>query len=381
MRGPADLLAWRSEFPAVERTVFLGSHTLAPASARTRAAIERFMQAWETKASAERVWFEDIIPEMRRAQELYAEIIGAAPDEVALSPSVTTALGSLATSLDVGGERNEIVLSRREFPTDQLAWLAQEKRGAKVVWVDGSDAEAYIEAIGSRTAAVSASRVSYIDATITDVTSIAAAARAAGALFVVDDFHGSGTVPIDVRAIGCDALVCGPYKFMLGSSNVGFLYARPEVSKRLEPGITGWFAQKDFWAFDGTAIEWPDTAARFSLGSPAAMSIFVATAGLSIILDVGVGRIRERSLELTSYLIDRADEAELLVRTPRERDRRGGLVSIEVPDSKKVLEALLERGVIVDERHGALRVCPHFFNSEDDIDALFAALRDLGVIG
>ncbi|MGH2830499.1 MAG: aminotransferase class V-fold PLP-dependent enzyme, partial [Actinomycetota bacterium] len=296
MRGPADLLAWRIEFPAVQRTVFLGSHTLAPASTRTRAAVERFLTAWETKASAERVWFDDAIPEMRRLEGLYARLIGADPAEVALSPSVTTALSSLGTSLDYA-TRNEVVLSRREFPTDQLAWTAMRNRGARIRWVEGSEATDYAAAIGGRTAAVSASRVSYLDAAITDAAAICAEARGAGALSVIDDFHGSGCVPIDVKAIGCDALVCGPYKYLLGSSNVAFVYVRGDVAPRLEPGITGWFAQRNFWAFDGTRIDWPDSAQRFTLGTPAVMSVYMAAAGLEIILEVGIERIRERSLE------------------------------------------------------------------------------------
>lgn len=358
--------------------MFLGSHTLAPASGRTRAAIGRFLDAWESKASAERVWFEDIIPEMRRVEALYARVIGADPDEVALSASVTTAVASLASCMDFSAGRDEVVVSRREFPTDSLGWLAQERRGARIMWIDGSDAADYASAIGERTAVVHASRVSYLDAAVTDATAIARAAKAAGALSVVDDFHGSGIVPIDVHAAGCDALVCGPYKYLLGSSNVGFLYVRRDVGARLEPSITGWFAQRDFFAFDGSRIDHPDSAQRFALGTPAAMSVFAAGAGLDIVLEVGVERIRARSLELTRYAIERADAAGFIVRTPREDHRRGGLVAIEVDESKTVLDALLERRVIVDERHGALRVCPHFFSSEDDIDALFDALAALG---
>ncbi|MHB8512555.1 MAG: aminotransferase class V-fold PLP-dependent enzyme [Actinomycetota bacterium] len=379
MRGPADLLAWRDQFPAVGKTVFLGSHTLAPASKRSRDHVNRFMDAWEQKASAEAVWFEDIIPEMRTAESQYALLIGARPEQIVLSPSVTTAIASIASTQSFDGARNEVVLSRREFPTDMLVWLACERRGAKVRWVEGSEAEDYAAAIGSKTAAVSASRVSYLDGAVTDAKAITDAAHAAGAICIIDDFHGSGCVPVDVKQIGCDAMVAGPYKYMLGSSNVGFLYVSPEFSARVEPSITGWFAQCDFFAFDGSSIDHPETAQRFALGTPAALSVFLATAGLSIILEVGVDRIRARSLELTQYVIDCADDAELPVRTPREPGKRGGLVAIEVPESKKVLEELLGKGVVVDERHGALRVCPHFFSSEDDIDAMFEALRVLGV--
>lgn len=381
LRGPADLLAWRDEFPAVGRTTFLGTHTLAPLGHRARAAVDRFLDAWQEKASAERLWFEDIIPEMRHLEALYARIIGADPDEVALTPSISTGLSSLQSCVAFSGDRRQVVLSRDEFPADSLVWLAAEARGAEVVWVEGRSPEGFLAAVGERTAVVSASRVSYLDGAVLDVDALAAGCRDAGALLVVDDYHGSGVVPLDVHATGCDALVGGPLKYLLGGPGVAFLYARRSRIPDLRPTVTGWFAQSDFFAFDGSAIDWPPTAQRFALGTPAPASIFAAAAGLEIVLEVGVERIRARVLELTDHLVACAGAAGLVVRTPVAHAERGGLVSIEVPGSKDVLHALLAEGVIVDERHGALRVAPHFFSSEDDIDVLFAALERLGVTG
>jgi selenocysteine lyase/cysteine desulfurase len=379
LRGPSDLLAWRAEFPAVERTTFLGTHTLGPASRRGRAAAEHFLDVWGSKASAETVWFEDIIPEMRRLESLYAHLIGADDDEIALTPSVTTGLASLASCLDFSGARNEIVISRNEFPTDQLVWQAAARRGGRVVWVEGREAPDFAAAMTNKTAVAEASRVSYLDGLMMDAHGFVEAAQAAGAFSIIDDFHGSGVVPLDVHDLGCDALVCGPYKYLLGTAGIAFVYVRHGLIASLEPSITGWFAQRDFFAFDGTRLDPPDTAQRLALGTPSGLSVFVAAAGLEIIHEVGVERIRQRSLELTQYTIERAATAGLTVRTPSQAARRGALVAIEVPDSKEVLSKLLAQRIIVDERHGALRVCPGFYSSEDDIDALFEGLFALGV--
>lgn len=378
MRGPADLLRWRHEFPAVQNRVFLGAHTLAPLSRRARAAIDRFLDVWETKASAERVWFEDVIPEMRRLESLYARVIGADDDEVALTPSISTGLSSLASCIDFSA-RDEIVISRQEFPTDCHVWLAQERRGGRVVWIDGKDEQAYASALTPQTAVVSASRVSYLDGAMLDPVALGDACGAAGAFYVIDDYHGSGVVPLDVHATGAHALVGGPLKYLLGGPGVAFVYVRRDVAPTLRPTVTGWFSQRDFFAFDSSAVDWPDNAQRLALGTPSPQSIFAAAAGLDIILEVGIDRIRARTLELTGYLIDRATDAGFVVRTPRDPARRGAVVTFEVPDSKKVLEELLDRGVIVDERHGALRVCPYFYSSEDDVDALFTALDRISV--
>jgi kynureninase len=375
MRGPADLLAYRDEFPATKNKVFLGSHTLSPLSRRARGAVERFLDIWEQKASAERVWFEDFIPEMRRVEALYAGLIGADPDEVCLVPSVSNALSSLASCFDFGAERNEIVISSDEFPTDCVVWMAQERRGAKVVRVGGRDVPDYEAAMNERTAVVSASRVSYLDGAMLDPHDLGRAATEHDVFAVIDDFHGSGVVPLDVHATQAHALVCGALKYLLGGPGVAFLYVRADVSPTLEPTATGWFAQDDFFAFDNSKLARAPTAQRFAMGTPAPAAIYAAGAGLEIVHEVGVERIRERTLELTGYLIDAATDAGLRVRTPRDPERRGAVVSFEVPDAKHVLERLLANGVIVDERHGAIRACPHFFSSEDDIDALLATLR------
>jgi kynureninase len=375
MRGPADLLAYRDEFPATKDKVFLGSHTLSPLSGRARAAVERFLDIWEQKASAELVWFEDFIPEMRRVEALYAGLIGADPDEVCLVPSVSNALSSLASCFDFGAARNEIVISNDEFPTDCVVWMAQERRGARVVRVDGRDAPDYEAAMNGRTAVVSASRVSYLDGAMLDPHELGRACAAHDAFYVIDDFHGSGVVPLAVHDTQAHALVCGALKYLLGGPGLAFLYVRADISQTLEPTATGWFAQDDFFAFDNSKLDRATTAQRFAMGTPAPAAIYAAGAGLEIVHEVGVERIRERTLELTGYLIDAATDAGYDVRTSREPERRGAVVSFEVPDSKHILERLLSEGVVVDERHGAIRACPHFFSSEDDIDALLSALR------
>jgi selenocysteine lyase/cysteine desulfurase len=377
MRGPADLLAWRDEFPALTTTTFLGAHTLGPVSRRVRAAIDRFLDAWERKPSAEELWFDDIIPEMRRLEGLYARAIGADADEVALTPSVSTGLSSLASCLDFT-ERDEIVVSRQEFPTDCHVWIAQAPRGGKVTWIDGKDERAYAEAVNDRTAVVSASRVSYLDGEMLDPVELARRCRAAGAFCVLDDYHGAGVVPLDVHTVGNEALVGGPLKYLLGGPGVAFVYVRRDVAPALNPTITGWFSQRDFFAFDGSRVEWPESAQRLAIGTPSPTAVFAAAAGLDLIHEVGIERIRERTVELTGYLIDRAEEGGYRVRTPRDPARRAAMVAFDVDDSKRTLVRLREAGVIVDERHGALRVCPHFYSSEDDIDALFHALRRVG---
>jgi selenocysteine lyase/cysteine desulfurase len=203
-------------------------------------------------------------------------------------------------------------------------------------------------------------------------------AREAGAWTVVDDYHGAGIIPIDVHDVGCDFHTTGVLKWLCGGPGLTFLYARRDLLPSLEPAITGWFGQREPFSFRTTELDYHPTARRFETGTHPAPIPFIAQGGLEVISEVTPERIRARQGELTEYLIERADAAELPVRTPRERGLRGGVVNIGVGENaSKVAEALFERDVCVDARGDGLRVSPHFFTTEDDIDRLFEELRNV----
>jgi kynureninase len=204
-------------------------------------------------------------------------------------------------------------------------------------------------------------------------------ARARGALSFVDDYHGAGIVPLDLHELGCDLYVAGVLKWLCGGPGLAFLFARRDLLPRLEPSVTGWFATRDPFSFDLQRLEYHTTARRLEHGTPPAPVVFLAQGGLDVIGEVGVERIRERQGALTDRVIARADEAGLPVRTPRERARRGGVVNVGVgQDAGRICHALLDRGVCTDYRGDGLRVSPHFFNTEEDVDRCFEELRRLG---
>jgi len=293
------------------------------------------------------------------------------------------ALSSVLSCLDLSGDRNRIVLTELDFPTDGHVALAQRRRGAEVVFLDSPDGltvpvESFAEAIDERTAIVIINRVLYRSSALLDVKTICRLAREAGAWTVIDDFHGAGIVPIDVHDTGCDFHTTGVLKWLCGGPGLAFLYARQDLLPDLEPTIAGWFGQREPFAFRTTELDWHPTARRFETGTHPAPVAFVAHGGLEIITEVTPERIRERQGELTDYLVQRADAAGLPVRTPRDRAARGGVVNVGVGEqAEKIAEALYERDVCVDHRGDGIRVSPHFFNTEADIDRLFEALSKL----
>jgi kynureninase len=376
-----DLADYRSEFPVLERTAYLISASLGPIGTRARSRLDAYLDAWAAKGAPDLVWFQDIFPAMGELKGTFARMVGCDPDELAITTNVSVALSTVATCLDLSGSRNRIVLSELDFPTDGHVWLAQPD--AEIVWLPSEDGltiplQTYADAIDERTALVMVNRVLYRSSAIMDAKAVCTMAREAGALTFVDDYHGAGIVPLDLHDLGCDLYSAGVLKWLCGGPGLAFLYARRDLLPSLEPRITGWFATADPFSFDTQHLVYHPTARRLEHGTPPAPVVFLAQGGLDVITEVGVERIRARQGELTDHVIAGADEMGLPVRTPRERRARGGVVNVGVgPRAGEICHALLARGVCTDFRGDGLRVSPHFFNTEDDIDRMFAELREL----
>ncbi len=378
MTTPRSLTDYRDEFPVVGRKAYLISASLGPISVRARTYVDGYLDAWASKGAPDHVWMEDIFPTMGALKRSFAALAGCDADEVALSTNISIALSTVASCLDLSGERNRVILSELDFPTDGHVWLAWARTtGAEIVWLRSPDGltiplEAYDEAIDDRTAIVMVNRVLYRSSALVDAKAVCAIARERGALSFVDDYHGLGIVPLDLHDLGCDLYTAGTLKWMCGGPGMVFLYARRELLPTLEPAVTGWFGTREPFSFDTEHLEYHPTARRLEHGTPPAPVFYLAQGGLEIIAEVGVERIRERQGALTDHVIARADAAGLPVRTPRDRDARGGVVNVGVgPNAEVICHALLARDVCTDFRGDGLRISPHFFNTEADIDRCF----------
>jgi kynureninase len=376
------LESYRAEFPVVGRKAYLISASLGPVSVRARAYLDRYMDAWAAKGAPDLVWFEDIFPMFRGVKSTFGRLVGADPDELAITVNVSLALAAVMSCLDFS-KRRKIVLSELDFPTDGHVALAHRKRGAEVVFLESPDGltvpvEAYRDAIDEDTALVIVNRVLYRTSSLLDAKEVCRLAREAGAWTIVDDFHGAGIVPVDVHELGCDFYTAGVLKWLCGGPGLTFLYARRDLLPSLEPLVTGWFGTRDPFSFDLQHLEYHPTARRLEHGTPAAPIAFIAQGGLDVITEVGPAAIRERQQDLIDLVIERADAAGLPVRSPRDRPVRGGMVNIGVgTEAEKVCHALLDRDVCTDYRGDGIRVSPHFFTNEDDVDRLFAGLKEI----
>jgi kynureninase len=366
----------------VSAKTYLISASLGPVSLRSRRLLDGYMDAWASKGAPDHVWIEDIFPAMGGLKETFAGLCGCDPDELAITTNISVALATIASCLDLSGERNRIVMSELDFPTDGHVWIAwARKTGAQIVWLRSQDGlsiplEQYEGAIDERTALVMVNRVLYRSSAIVDAKAVCAIARQRGALSFVDDYHGVGILPLDLHDLGCDLYTAGTLKWLCGGPGMAFLYARRELLGSLEPAVTGWFATREPFSFDNQHLVYHPSARRLEHGTPPAPVFFIAQGGLDVIVEVGVERIRARQGELTDHVIGRADEAGLAVRT--HRAGRGGVVSVGVgTDAEKICHGLLNRDVCTDFRGDGIRISPHFFNNEADIDRCFEELRKL----
>ena len=391
MSGATDvreLVDYRGEFPVLEHKNYLISASLGPVSGRSQRYLAEYMDAWATKGAPDHVWLEDIFPRMASLKDSFATLAGCGADEVALTTNISIALATIASCLDLSGDRRRVILSELDFPTDGHVWLAwAEKTGAEIVWLPSADGltiplEVYDDAIDERTVLVMVNRVLYRSSALVDAKAICALARERGAWSFVDDYHGLGIIPLDLHDLGCDLYTAGSLKWMLGGPGMVWLYARRDLLASLEPAVTGWFATREPFSFDTQHLDRHPTARRLEHGTPPAPVFFLAQGGIDIINEVGVDRIRARLGVLTDHVIARADEAGLAVRTPRDRQGRGGVVNVGVGErAGEICHELLARDVCTDFRGDGLRISPHFFNTEDDIDRCFAELATLGVGG
>ena len=367
--------AIRDEFPIFETATYLNSCSQGALSGRVREAVEGWLAGWDENGAEWDFWVE----RNESFRTAIARLLHASGDDVAVTTSVSQGVSGLVSALDLGGERNRIVISEYEFPTVGQIAHAQELRGAEVVHVrpdaDGSiPPERFAEQIDERTALVCCTTVSYRSGHRHDIAAIAEAAHAAGAIVLADSYQACGAIELDVRSLGADAVTGGTVKYLLGTSGLGFMWVRPEVRKRLTPLQTGWFADEDIFAMSIADYSPHASARRFDAGTPPVPSLYAGVAGISLVEETGVAAIESHVSGLVDRLFDGLDALGATVVTPRDPRRRGPLVCIRALDVGELVEALAADRIVVSSREDKLRVALHLYNVDEDVDTLLAAL-------
>jgi len=375
-----DLLRYRAEFPILDRTTYLISNSLGAMPrgvfdsmlAYTGTWAERGVRAWEEK------WW-------MLAAEVGDEIgalMNAPAGTVSCHQNVTTTQAIVTSCLDFGGKRNKVVYSDLNFPSVMYFWNAHRDRGARIDMVptDGIhvDTARMLKAIDEETLIVPISHVIFRSAYIQDAKAIIDRAHQVGALVLLDTFQSLGTVPVDVQALNVDFTCGGVLKWLCGGPGTAYLYVRPDLAAKLEPKFTGWIANENPFAFQVGSQKYSAGQYKFMNGTQNIPALYAARPGLNIIREVGVEKIRAKSKRQVARLIELADQHGWKVNTPRDPERRGGTVSIDMPHAQEVCAELIKRDILVDFRPKAgVRMSPHFYTDDHELDVAVNAVEEI----
>ncbi|MGB6062103.1 MAG: aminotransferase class V-fold PLP-dependent enzyme [Candidatus Aquilonibacter sp.] len=367
----------RDQFPILANSAYLVSHSMGAAPLGAKAALEAYWDEWA--ASGPEAW-EAWLPRIGAIADGIGALSGAPSGSVFLGPNVSVLQAALASSLDFNDARNEVVYEALQFPSLTYVWRAWERYGARVHVVDSPDGRTIptqhiIGAITERTAIAVLSHAYYVSGAIADVRAIQAHCCKVGALLCVDAYQTTGVYPYDVTAWDLDVVTGGSHKWLLGGPGCGWIYVKPELRKHLNPAVTGWMAHARPFNFEEAPIHYADSMYRFGHGTPTIPGYVVAQAGHQLIAQIGIARIREHNVRLTTKIAHMALERGLRVNTPLEPEQRTGWIGIDFEGSDRAYRELIARRVFIDHRPGCgLRVSPHFYTSDDEIERFFREL-------
>ena len=362
----------RAQFPIFKSKIFLNSCSQGALSEAVEASLLAHIRSWHEQGSPWDRWVE----EYENARTAFARFIGAEQDEVAVVPSASAGINSVASALHFG-KRRKIVMGEFEFPTMGQIWLAQRPRGAEVKFLEAKNgricAECYARAIDEQTLIVPVTQVCFMNGFRSDVASIVKEAHERGALVMLDGYQDCGTRPMDVKALGVDFYVTGALKYLLCPSGIAFLYVRRDLIRSLTPTVTGWFAQQNPFAFDVKHFEPASTARRFEAGSPPLPNVYCIPAALSLLEGVGYAAVAEHIQTLSRALIEGARNLEIKIKTPL--DSVGPLVVLRMKDAEAMVQKMAANNIVVSNRMDGLRVSFHLYNTFNDVGTVLDLLK------
>jgi cysteine desulfurase/selenocysteine lyase len=376
-----DLSELRAQFPITRTRAYLFSGALAPAAVPVRAAWDEWSERWSTDPNAVYTG-EALLGSADALRASFAALIGAKPETIAITDNTCRA-ANIAIRILAERPGGNVVVDDGTYPSSAYPWHARGDRDVRYVATDGVDdaAGALSERIDADTVAVCITHVAPFTGRRHDLRAIADVAHAHGARLVVDAAQSTGVVPIDVGRDGVDVLVTTAMKWLLGPPGIGFLYLHPGLlasAPVLDVGYLG---------LDAPLGEWPPhtmppvvaDARRYELGLPNLPGVFAARAGIELLRDVGIERVFGRVEELASRCIDGLSGrgAELL--TPADPAQRAGVIAFRHHDPQGLFDLCRGRGVDIGAI-GAVRVDPHAFNDEEDIDRFLACYDALAPV-
>jgi kynureninase len=370
----------RDQFPILGTSTYLVSHSMGAAPLSAKAALDTYWDEWA--ADGPEAW-ETWIPRIGEIADGIGSIVGAPAGSIFLGPNVSVLQAAIASCIGFGRERNEVAYESVQFPSLTYVWKEWERYGAVTRVIPSDDGrtislDRILSAITEKTAIAVLSHAYYVSGAVADIRAIQAHCHEYGTLLCVDAYQTTGVYPYDVTEWDLDMVTGGSHKWLCGGPGCGWIYIKPSLMEYFRPAVTGWFAHARPFSFEPAPIEHAPSMYRFATGTPTIPGYAVAKPGHDLIREVGVARIREHNVRLTSKLAEMALERGLRVNTPLEPERRTGWIGIDFDGSDAACRGLIARRVFVDYRPGCgIRVSPHFYTTDAEIENFFAELDEL----
>jgi cysteine desulfurase/selenocysteine lyase len=365
-----DIQKMREQFPITKNKVFLNHAAQSPPPKPAAEAICEYITEASNFGATSAEWDDGGKP-------FFAKLIGAKPEEIAFVENTSIGLNIAANTLHyLSGSK--IVTTDLEYPSVTYPWL-RKRLGVRVHYVKNVNGRILLDdmekAIDDETVAVAVSHVEYSNGFRHNLRILSDIAHEHGAYLIVDAIQSVGTMNIDVKRDEVDFLTASCYKWLLGPPGVGYLYVKEELIEKFEPPLVGWasvdqkiFETVDFW--DIWNLKLSKTANRFEAGTPSRLSQVGARVAMKMLLDFHVENVRRRIMKLTDHLIDLVKDLKLQLQTPEEEQYRSGIVNFKIDGAQNVAQKLGSKGIVVSARSRGIRVSPHFYNTEEEIERL-----------
>jgi cysteine desulfurase/selenocysteine lyase len=375
---------WRQEWFEIEDATYLNLASQAPMPRVTIRAVQAAIEADKyPHHQSDSTFFE--VPNRIRAS--IAKLVGGRPEEIAITTGASNGMAAVAYGLswDPG---DEVITSKGEFPLQYATWKPMEEReGLKLKIVSPRErfitADDLLGAMTPKTKVVSVSLVRFDDGSLLDAARVAAACHAQGALLVLDISQCCGAMPLDVEQLGADFMICAGYKWLLGPFGTGFFWAKSELIAKMRPGPFYWMAVAGSHNFSSLSFDNPKpglAAKRWDTAESASyfnFNLVAMDASTDFVVRMGPGTVAAHNRKLMDLMYERLPKDRCIPASPLAADRRGPYGCFAARTQEKTValyEKLRKENVIVSLREGNIRVSPHLYNSERDIDRLIAVI-------
>jgi selenocysteine lyase/cysteine desulfurase len=370
-----DIEENREMFPITRNRAFLNHASQSPLPKPVAEAMRKYVYESSNFGEISTEWDDGGKP-------FFAKLIGASKEEIALVENTSVGLNIIANMLDYPRGAN-VVTTDLEYPSVVYPYL-KKRQNLEVRYVKNVKGRILLEdferAVDDSTVVIAVSHVEYVNGFRNDLKALSELAHQHGAFLVVDAIQSAGAIQVDVKRDKVDFLAAACYKWLLGPCGAGYLYIRKDLVKDFEPPFIGWASVKpevfetiDFW--DIWQLNFPEDASKFQVGSPSFISFIGATEALKLLLEAGIKEVEKRILNLTDLLIEKIKGLGLELQTPEEPEYRSGIVNFKISNPAERVRKLAEKGFMVSARSHGIRVSPHFYNTEEEIDNFVKELK------